>query len=206
MSEPCIIAEDLAFAHGRRAVIDGVSLAILPGEVVALTGENGSGKSTLLALLAGVLRPDRGAVLRRVAHGYCPQSSALYDHLTPDEHFDLYSAARRLPRAEGRSRAGALMERFGLARERRKKVSELSGGTRQKLNLALALLHDPPLVLLDEPYAGFDLETYARFVGWIEEARARGRAVLVVSHLSQERELFDRRHSLRDGRLSCESR
>jgi len=200
----CIVARDLHRWRGARAVLRGVDVRVRPGELVALTGENGSGKSTLLQVLAGALRPDRGRIERRTSFGYCPQIAALYDHLTPDEHFRLFASAMGLDRVTGRRRGDALLERFGFAADRNTQVAEMSGGTQQKLNLALAILDDPMLVFLDEPYAGFDIETYGRFLEWAEETRARGRAVVVVSHLAYDSGLFDRHLRLREGKLHAD--
>lgn len=182
-------------------MLTGVDLEIQPGELVALTGENGSGKSTLLRVLAGALRPDRGLVERRSSLGYCPQRIALYEHLTADEHFSLFAAAHGLERDEGRRRIDHLCERFGFTRDRKTPVAELSGGTQQKVSFVLSILHDPDLVLLDEPYAGFDLDSYERFLEWARETRGRGRAIVLVSHLVREPGLFDRTLQLSDGRL-----
>lgn len=201
MAFACLTARAIHRTRRRTQVLAGVDLDLHPGELVALTGENGSGKSTLLQVLAGWLRPDRGVVERPGTLGYCPQAVALYDHLSPDEHFSLFTLAYGLDRSEGRRRADQLLDRFGFARDRTRKVAELSGGTQQKLNLALSILHDPELALLDEPYAGFDLESYERFLDWAREARGRKRAIVVVSHLVREQGLFDRSLLLREGRL-----
>lgn len=197
-----------AFSSGppwRRAhtrVLDGVSLQVAPGELVGLVGENGSGKSTLMQIAVGLLARDGGTVTHADRLGYCPQLPLLWDKLTIAEHFDLFAQAYRLdPGRAERSRDGLLAE-LGFAKYLRYRVEDLSGGTRQKLNLALALLHDPQLLLLDEPYAGFDWETYLRFWEMAEERRAGGMAILVVSHLLTERDRLTRVYELRDGR--CE--
>jgi ABC-type multidrug transport system ATPase subunit len=195
------LAEGIRKRYGRLAVLAGASFEAHAGQLVAILGENGSGKSTLLRILAGRERMDVGRITRRTAWGFCPQEAALYPYLTPDEHFELFGCAHGLSRSEIRARADALLDTLAFAPHRARVVAELSGGTRQKLNLALAVLHDPPLLLLDEPYAGFDLETYHRFVAWCDDARRRGRAVVLVSHLVLERERFDVIHQLRGGVL-----
>jgi ABC-type multidrug transport system ATPase subunit len=201
VSAPILEARGVYKRYGRRAVLQGATLEAHAGENIAVLGENGGGKSTLLRILAGMLRMDRGEVLRHVATGYCPQDCALYPHLTPDEHMELFARAYGLPGPVAEARAGALFDRFGFARERRRVVHELSGGTRQKLNLALALLHDPGLLLLDEPYNGFDVETYRSFLAFAEEATRAGTGIVLVTHIAFDRDLFHRVLHLKGGVL-----
>jgi ABC-type multidrug transport system ATPase subunit len=198
---PLIEAEDVHRRFGRRHVLAGASFSASAGQLVAVLGENGSGKSTLLKILAGLERMDRGKVWRGGALGYCPQDALLYPYLTADEHLELYGAAYGVARDRLRARADELFEQFSFGQHRRRIVRELSGGTRQKLNLAIAILHDPPLLLLDEPYAGFDIETYHRFVAFADEARLRGKCLVLVTHLVFERHRFDAIFNLRDGRI-----
>jgi ABC-type multidrug transport system ATPase subunit len=190
--------------YGRRRVLRGASFEACAGQVVAILGENGSGKSTLLRILARTEKLDAGRVECRAPLGYCPQDSVLYPYLTIDEHLELFARAYGLENAVARARAGALVERFGLGRHRRDVVDHLSGGTRQKLNLALAVLHRPAVVLLDEPYSGLDIESYRGFVAWVDDARREGTCVVLVTHLVFERDRFDTIYAVRDGRLHVE--
>lgn len=186
----------------RVEVLRGASLEVRPGELVGLVGENGSGKSTLMQVVVGLLARDAGTLAAPARLGYCPQLPLLWDKLTVDEHFELFARAYALDdRTAGAARDG-LLDELGFAKYVGCRVEELSGGTRQKLNLALALLHDPQLLLLDEPYAGFDWETYLRFWAMAERRRAHGMGILIVSHLLAERERLTRIYELRDGR--CE--
>ncbi|MFN0282226.1 MAG: ATP-binding cassette domain-containing protein [Kineosporiaceae bacterium] len=180
-------------------VLRGVDLALYPGEVVGLVGENGSGKSTLMKILVGALAPDAGSVARAGRLGYCPQEPQVYPRLTCDEHFELFGRAYGLDRRVERSARDALYDTLGFARYARTRVGELSGGTLAKLNLGLALLPDPELLLLDEPYAGFDWDTYQRFWTLVAQRRAAGRTVLVISHFVVDEDRFDRIIQLRDG-------
>jgi ABC-type multidrug transport system ATPase subunit len=189
--------------HRRRVeVLRGASLAVRPGELVGLVGENGSGKSTLMQVIVGLLARDGGTVALDGRLGYCPQLPLLWDKLTVGEHFELFTQAYGLDAATAIASRDALVEELGFTRYLNYRVEALSGGTRQKLNLALALLHEPRLLLLDEPYAGFDWETYLRFWEMAERRRARGMGILIVSHLLAERERLTRIYELRDGR--CE--
>src|SRR5215213_5156025 len=187
--------------HRRRIeVLRGASLAVRPGELVGLVGENGSGKSTLMQVVVGLLARDGGSVALDGRLGYCPQQPLLWDKLTVAEHFELFAQAYRLDDRTASTSRDALLEELAFARYLDYRVEELSGGTRQKLNLALALLHDPELLLLDEPYAGFDWETYLRFWAMAERRRAGGMGILIVSHLLAERDRLTRVYELRDGR------
>lgn len=194
-------ARGLAKRLGRRRVLAGVDLSVSPGEVVGVCGENGSGKSTLMQILAGLLAPDGGEVHRDRALGYAPQLPALYGELSVWEHFEYFAAARGLPEVTWHSAAEELLDRYRFAPWRGQRVATLSGGTRQKLSLALALLSDPAVLLLDEPYGGFEWETYLRFWDHARELRAAGRSLVVVSHLFYDRKGLDRTLRLHDGRL-----
>ncbi|HLZ70026.1 MAG TPA: ABC transporter ATP-binding protein [Dehalococcoidia bacterium] len=197
-TEPVLEARDLRRTYGRHKVLNGVSFAVRPGELVGIVGENGAGKSTLLKILAGELRPDTGDVLLRGGAGYCPQLPVLNEALSVQQHLDYFAAAYAL---HDLSYADALVQKLAFSQYRAARVGALSGGTRQKLNLTLALMHRPGLLLLDEPYQGFDWETYLRFWDLALDCRAQGVAVLVISHLLFERERFDRIAHLRGGRI-----
>jgi ABC-type multidrug transport system ATPase subunit len=191
-------ARDISKRYRRRQILRNVSFAMTPGSLVGIVGENGAGKSTLLRILAGELRPSAGAVTLAGALGYCPQSAILNDALTVAQHLDYFRAAYGL--ADLR-RADALVERLGFARYRATAVHALSGGTKQKLNLTIALMHNPAVLLLDEPYQGFDWETYLRFWDLAAELRQQGCAVLIISHLVYDRSRFDRLYTLAAGAL-----
>jgi ABC-type multidrug transport system ATPase subunit len=192
----------------RRAitVLDGADLTVDRGELVGLVGENGSGKSTLMKIIVGMLDRDAGDLRRSGRLGYCPQQPLLWEKLTVDEHFALFAHAYEMDRDAASSAAVDLMSELAFDRYARYRVEELSGGTRQKLNLALALMHDPELLILDEPYAGFDWETYLRFWDIAEDRRAGGMGVLIVSHLLAERGRLTRVVTLKDGRITEEAR
>jgi ABC-type multidrug transport system ATPase subunit len=190
------------FPPRRRTieVLDGASLMVCSGELVGLVGENGSGKSTLMQIVVGMLKRDAGGVQRLGRLGYCPQMPMLWDKLTVDEHFALFARAYGMGEDERDSAVADLVSELRFDRYRRYRVEELSGGTRQKLNLALALMHDPAILLLDEPYSGFDWETYLRFWEMSERRRDAGMGILIVSHFLTERDRLDRVYALHDGK------
>ncbi|MGE5282800.1 MAG: ATP-binding cassette domain-containing protein [Chloroflexota bacterium] len=184
----------------RVEVLRGASLAVRRGELVGLVGENGSGKSTLMKIVVGLLERDGGTVERAGKLGYCPQIPLLWEKLTVDEHFELFARAYELGAGDAAAATDALLGELQFERYRGYRIEDLSGGTRQKLNLALALMHSPDLLLLDEPYSGFDWETYLRFWEMSERRRDEGMGILIVSHLISERERLDRVYELREGR------
>ena len=184
----------------RVDVLKGADLMVCPGELVGLVGENGSGKSTLMQIVVGMLDRDAGRVVRLGQLGYCPQIPMLWDKLTIDEHFVLFGRAYGMDDEERERAVADLLDELQFERYRGYRVEDLSGGTRQKLNLALALMHDPTLLLLDEPYSGFDWETYLRFWEMSERRRDGGMGILIVSHFLTERERLDRVYELREGR------
>lgn len=199
MAGPVLEARDVHKAYGRHQVLTGADLVAERGQLVAVVGENGSGKSTLLKILAGALAADRGEVRLTGALGYCPQDPVVNENLTVDQHLRYFGAAYRLPSLQ---RADTLVDLLGFGQYRQETVGALSGGTRQKLNLTLALLHDPDVLLLDEPYQGFDWETYLRFWDVVADLRSRGKAVVIITHLVFEQERYDLLADLAGGRLT----
>lgn len=190
----------------RRAVpvLHGADLVVTAGEVVGLVGENGSGKSTLMKILVGDLAADEGQVVISGSMGYCPQEPVLYERLTCDEHLELYGVAYGMTEHAVHSATDVLYDTLGFGRWRATRAEQLSGGTRAKLNISLALLADPDVLLLDEPYSGFDWDTYEKFWDITAARRTAGRSVLVISHFVADRERFDRIVELRDGRTDSQ--
>ncbi|MFD4255700.1 ABC transporter ATP-binding protein [Amycolatopsis thermoflava] len=197
-SDYVLQAVNLHKSFGARHVLRGVEFGLRPGELLGVLGENGPGKSTLLRILAGVLRADRGEVVHRGRLGYCPQRIVVNDELTVGQHLRYFQSAYHL---EDLTVAESVAERLGLTPFRHTRAGVLSGGTRQKLNLTLALMHDPDVVLMDEPYQGFDWENYLTFWTLTDQLRAQGRSVLVISHLAHDTERFDRLLRLARGQV-----
>jgi ABC-type multidrug transport system ATPase subunit len=197
------VVRSLAKRYGRRRVLVDVSFAVPPALLVGIQGENGSGKSTLLKCLVGLLEPDAGRLDVRGALGYCPQDPLLMESLTVLEHLRLFAAGYGLRPDQAASRAAELMDTFGCAKFSRTRIDRLSGGTRQKVNLIGALLHTPDVLVLDEPYQGFDYDTYLTFWDYAEGFRRAGGSLVVVSHMHSEKDRFDAMLDLVDGRVKA---
>jgi ABC-type multidrug transport system ATPase subunit len=198
---PLLEVRDIHKRFGRLKVLKGVDLEVNMGEIVGITGENGSGKSTLLKIIVGFLPCDQGEVVLRKTFGYCPQDPLLFDDLTMEENIEYFSAAYGLDQKEGISRGNELMKMLRCEQSRRKMTRHLSGGTRQKLNLIVSLLHDPDILILDEPYQGFDYESYLCFWEIAEHLKKEGKSILVVSPMVYERHHFTKIYKLEEGRL-----
>ncbi|MGW0673308.1 ABC transporter ATP-binding protein [Streptomyces sp. NPDC002746] len=192
---------DVHHSYRQREVLRGVDLRLRPGTLAGIVGENGSGKTTLLKIVSGELSPDRGSVRHRGRFGYCPQSVVLDDSFTVRQHLDFFRSAFGLPDLR---LAEEVMEVLAFTEYLDQRAGLLSGGSRQKLNLTLALMHDPDVLLLDEPYQGFDWETYLRFWELATRLRDAGRSVLVVSHLAYDIDRLDVLWRLEKGRLHCQ--
>jgi ABC-type multidrug transport system ATPase subunit len=177
-----VSARDLSKRYGETRVLERLDLDLHDGEAVLLMGANGAGKSTLLRILAGLTAADRGTIAIDGRVGYAPQDGGLIDQLTPAEHFVLFGRGRGLARRPAIQEGRRLAEQLGWDALAAPVAGELSGGTRQKLNVALAALGTPDVLLLDEPYQGLDLDSVQRFWELLWSWRDEGRCALVVSH------------------------
>jgi heme ABC exporter ATP-binding subunit CcmA len=205
--------EGLTKDYGATRVLAGVDLELEAGEVLLLLGTNGAGKSTLFRCLLGLVDYEGSvrvdgldpleegrAVRQRI--GYMPQSAGLHGDLTVVETLDFYSDLRTVPRDEGHR----LLQEVGLEEASDVRVDELSGGMRQRLAFAVALLGDPPVLLLDEPTASLDGWSRELLVERVRELAVRGKAVLLATHAEKlPLEDVGRQHTLRDGRLLADA-
>jgi ABC-type multidrug transport system ATPase subunit len=193
LSQPSLLeATAIGKRFGTKVALRDASLTMRAGECVAIVGENGSGKTTLLRICAGLVRPTSGEVIVRGRVGYCPQEPGLFDLLSAHEHIALFAPALGLSREAALHDGRRLLEEFGFPTEDRSQARHLSGGARQKLNLALALLGDARLLLLDEPYQGFDHGAYISFWDHVGRWKTEGLAVVVVTHLLTDTNYIDR--------------
>jgi ABC-type multidrug transport system ATPase subunit len=174
-----IRAEGLSRSFGTKHVLRGLDFEVAERDFLLVTGPNGSGKSTLLALCAGLLAPTGGSLdvsVERGELGYLAHESLLYRELTALENLDLYGRLYRVP--ERRERVGMLLERFRLWDSRHERVGSFSRGMTQRLALCRVLLHEPRLLLLDEPYSGLDADA----AELVDEVLTEGRTFVVATH------------------------
>jgi ABC-type multidrug transport system ATPase subunit len=194
-------SEHIAKSFGRNNVLKDISFQLEAGSITGIVGENGSGKSVLMEIIVGVRNADKGTVNTNGRIGYCPQRVVLFPHLTVQEHFSYFSVAYGIGREQSQKRSEELLQHFNYKKYQQEKIINLSGGTQQKLNLSIALLHEPDLLILDEPYNGFDWDTYQRFWDYTTHLKKQGCAILIVTHLLSEKERLDRIYELENGIL-----
>src|SRR5262245_7568695 len=177
-----IHARGLGRRFGDKRVLSDIDLDVARGEFVLVTGANGSGETTLLRLIAGLSAPTAGEIeveLDRSRLGFLGHEPLVYGELTPLENLDLYGRLYRIP--ERRERAGALLERFGLWAARNEQTSSLSRGMLQRLALSRTLLHEPDLLLLDEPFAALDAAGADLLLDELGRS-VSGRTIVLSSH------------------------
>ena len=189
---------------GRRVALSEVSFSAAPGEVVAIIGPNGAGKTTLLSILAGIQRADGGRISRPQGEiGWVPQQPALYSKLSVAENLRLFARLEKVPDPE--AAVGRMLDQAGLRDRAGDETATLSGGNRQRVNIAIGLLPDPPVLLLDEPSSSLDPRQREVLWEFISALAGRGTMVLFTTHNVAEAERFaDRVLVLADGELLFE--
>lgn len=196
----------------KKQALRSLNLEIYRGEVFGLLGPNGSGKTTTIKLLLGLLFPNEGEALvfdkpgtdvsKNERIGYLPEESYYYRFLTAEETLDFYGRLFNIPASVRRQRAGELIERVGLARDRKRTLREYSKGMRQRIGLAQALINDPELVILDEPTSGLDPLGSRWMKDLILDLRKQGKTVIMCSHrLDDVQDVCDRIAILFEGDL-----
>jgi ABC-2 type transport system ATP-binding protein len=205
---PAVEARDLRKAFGPIPAVDGIDLSLAPGRIYGLLGPNGSGKTTLIRLLVGLARPSGGdarvlgtampsrTMLSRI--GYMTQSTGLYPELSVWENLRFFANLYGVVERERLMRPLALVD---LADRLGTPVLELSGGMRQRLSLACALVHEPPVLFLDEPTVGVDPALRVQFWDHFRSLARAGATLLVASHVMDEADRCDELLFIRDGRL-----
>lgn len=212
---------DLTKSYGRGKqrfeAVRQVSLTLHRGEVLAFLGPNGAGKTTTIKMIAGLVRPDRGTVaiagedphrhakaLRNIG-AVLEGNRNLYWRLTPEENLEYFGVLRQMPRKQAHRRGLELLAQFGLEDKRDTPVQKLSRGMQQKLAIAVALIHNPDLLLLDEPTLGLDVEAGETVKALVRQIAQEGRAILLTTHqLDVAEELSDRVAIIRRGRIIAE--
>jgi len=207
-----ISLDSLRKSFGPITAVDDLSLSIDPGEVFGLLGPNGAGKSTTIAMMVGLLRPDAGSVRIdggdpadpsvRARLGVAPQSLAVYDELSARENLMFFGSLYGLARDARARRADELLELVGLADRARDRVGKYSGGMKRRINLACAIVHDPAVVLLDEPTAGVDPQSRHAIFEIVRALQAEGRTIVYTTHYMEEaQKLCDRVGVIDKGKL-----
>jgi ABC-2 type transport system ATP-binding protein len=199
-----IQVHDLKKSYGTLNAVDGVSFEVARGETFGLLGPNGAGKSTTIGMIVGALRPDHGSVtvdgetdptrpaLRRRI-GVAPQSLALYEEMTAEENLAFFGSLYGLSGARLRARVEWALAFAGLDDRRRDRVRTYSGGMQRRLNLVCGLIHDPPVLLMDEPTVGVDPQSRNAIFESIEALKREGRTIVYTTHYMEEAErLCDR--------------
>ncbi|WP_457742566.1 ABC transporter ATP-binding protein [Thermococcus sp.] len=200
-----LIVRDLKKSYGEREVLRGINLEVKEGEIFALLGPNGAGKTTLIRILAEGLGYDSGEILiferpllKKTAQliGYVPQDNIAYELLTVRENLEFYADLYGAPKG----RIDELIERFSLPENQL--AGKMSGGQKKRLNLAIALLHEPKLLILDEPSNGLDVPSRLELWRTIEGFKQEGKTVLIATHYMEEAErLADRVAIMNEGRV-----
>jgi lipopolysaccharide export system ATP-binding protein len=209
----------LVKSYGRRRVVDGVDFEVHPGEIVGLLGPNGAGKTTTFRMACGMIDPDAGRVTladhdvtnwpmyRRAKEGgmgYLAQESSVFRKLSVQKNLLGVMELLGMSRKVRNRRTEQLMEQFGIAHLRRSRAMSLSGGERRRLEIARALVSDPQIILLDEPFTGIDPVTIDSIQGIIRDLRDRGISILITDHQVRETlEITDRSYVIRGGQVLC---
>jgi ABC-2 type transport system ATP-binding protein len=184
---------DLSKSFGDVRAVDGLSFEVRRGEIFGLLGPNGAGKTTTLKLVCGLLRPDGGSIFIQGSIGLSPQSIMIWDTLTCAEQLAFMGRMHDIDAKRSRRRADELLEAFGLEEKRNKLGRTLSGGMQRRLNIALALVHDPEVLFLDEPQAGLDPQSRVLVRERIRALADGGTTVVLTTHDMEEAEkLSDR--------------
>jgi ABC-2 type transport system ATP-binding protein len=192
-----LVISHIVKRYGTRVAVDDLSLEVRPGEILGLLGPNGAGKSTTMHVATGLLRPDAGSVAigahgppssaaARRRLGLAPQSLAVYDLLTAEENLTFFGQLYGLSGAALKARVDAALAFVGLGDRRRDRVHTYSGGMKRRLNIAAAVLHEPELVLLDEPTVGVDPQSRNAIFDSIEVLKAEGRTLVYSTHYMEE--------------------
>jgi ABC-2 type transport system ATP-binding protein len=209
-----IVIENLTKDYGDVRAVDGLSLSIPEAEVFGLLGPNGSGKTTTINCLTGLIKPTGGTLQVsghdvqtesskvRAVMGVSPQETAVFPHLTGRENVELFGALYSVPKKTLGSGVDHVMEKVGLMDEAGRRVSKYSGGMKRRVSIAMALVQDPRIVLLDEPTVGMDPQSRRAIWDFIMELRDKGKTIVLTTHYMEEaEELCDRVGIIDHGKL-----
>ncbi|MGH2776974.1 MAG: ABC transporter ATP-binding protein [Actinomycetota bacterium] len=214
---PILDCRDLEKSYGDRRAVAGVGFEIASGETYGLLGPNGAGKTTTISMVCGLLSRDAGEVVvngrplttsstdAKTAIGYVPQDLAIYPDLTAKENLTFFGRLYGMSRADIKHRSAEVLDVTGLADRADERTSEFSGGMKRRLNIGIALLHKPRLLVLDEPTVGVDPQSRNAILGNVEALSSAGMAVLYTTHYMEEAErLCDRVGIIDEGEIKAE--
>jgi len=212
MEEYILIVDNIKKRYDNLTVLDNISFKVFKGEIFGLLGPNGAGKTTLFRILSGIADPDKGEVsifgkdprnprIRKLI-GYCPQESVAYDNLSGIENLLFYLGLYNIGGKEAKRRAYKLLKMLGLYEYKDKKVKKYSGGMKKRLNLAIALIGEPEIIILDEPTTGMDPNIRREVWRIIKDIKEEGKTVLLATHYMEEaEELCDRVAIINRGKI-----
>jgi ABC-2 type transport system ATP-binding protein len=216
-SGPLLVCTDLRKRFGERTAVDGVGFSISPGETYGLLGPNGAGKTTTISMVCGLIERDGGevtvdglamdvnAVAAKSRIGYVPQDLAIYPDLTARENLRFFGRLQRLRGRRLDERVAAILELTGLADRADERTAQYSGGMKRRLNIGIGLLHEPALLVLDEPTVGVDPQSRNAILEAVAELGQRGMSILYTTHYMEEAErLCDRIAIIDAGRILAE--
>lgn len=200
------------FKRKKKTAVENVSLAIDSAEVFGIIGRNGAGKSTIIKMIMGFIRPDTGEIVidgkkpsdpdSRLNVGYLPENPYFYDNLSAEELLKFSSYASGLDKKTAKKRIKLLLEQVGLYSERKQKLRTYSKGMTQRAGICFALVHDPDIIILDEPMSGLDPFGRKMVIDIIEDLKKRGKTVLFCSHILNDVErICDRVAIMESGKL-----
>lgn len=203
---------DLTRRFGDLTAVDHINLEVNPGEILGFLGPNGAGKTTAIRMICGLLKPDEGQVLfngqslhdlenGKSLLGVCPQDNVHWERLTCLEQLVFIGEMYGLARGLAKSRSSSLLESLGLADQRSKQARRLSGGMKRRLNIALALVHDPPVLILDEPEAGLDPQGRVMMREFIRSLSGTKTIILTTHNMDEADRLADRVAIIDQGRI-----
>lgn len=205
-----IEVRELRKSYGTTIAVAGISFGVRDGETFGLLGPNGAGKSTTIGMLTGAMQPDGGSIRMNGAHspaeatarqaiGFAPQNLSLYEEFSAVENLTFFGRLYELSGNMLQERVGWALEFAGLADRRKDRVKTFSGGMKRRLNLAVALVHNPRIIFLDEPTAGVDPQSRNHIFERIEELRLEGRTVIYTTHYMEEAQRLCDRVAIMDG-------
>lgn len=211
LTPTCIEIKHVNKLFGKKQVLFDISLDIPHAQILGLLGPSGSGKSTLVKMIAGIDAPTNGEVyllnekmpklsmMNKI--GYMAQSDALYDELTAEENIKFFSSMYKLSKSKQKQRISEVMELVNLSNHLRKQVKQYSGGMKRRLSLAIALVHEPPVLILDEPTVGIDPVLRKSIWEELYKLKNNGTTIIVTTHVMDEVEKCNNLGMIRDGKL-----